>query len=866
MDRKNPRLIFDTSNRSNDLQGPLSASIQFAQSQVFPVKPKPGDRQPYLTARRKTLLLAKPLSSVSTMRVSVADRNGELLGSLSMNSPDQLPKTIYYDDDVPDDWDFNPPPGLTYVLSDSEIPQLIDPEGVLLLQKIQQYALVEIPITNDQWILMIFLPSSASAEGKVARVQSSADKDLFVLHSGRPVLIRRGESHQFKCIAGRWIHENELINQALIYSDNTWSVELPADWIKVGITMQFDGDDLSGQLNDIHVGAETELLIHTIDIGMLTTPRDEYVFAKDPLAQGEYFQTVPITRMIVSNYQSLYLREVMFSNGTLLTDFDPSEGGWHTGDMRQRTGKELISLGINHANYGINSSAGQGEATPYIVAQLTAHNNRGKYVNGVQVHGGSGGASMVTLEASLGNELSHEVGHNYGLTHYPSGFSGSVHRPADAINSTWGWDSNLARFIPCFEPNVTHRDACHEDTCQAPFHGRAFGYDPMAGGRPMSERNRFTLHTPYTATLTQAFMESKAVFASDSHTGFRKWNPHLQCMEPYRYCVEVLQVFNISPFDDISEGVISARLEENDVVRAFISPQNWASEFHAPPASAANNGRVIQYYNGAESTWLYINDQSILMEASRTRGYLSNGLIWVECVFIDAQINRGVAPADELSESAIANLLAIYHFLSVIVTDGHAVRSIYVPNASPINYGRVITIESNSVFNAELIINGLIIAILPKDRKYYISGPNGWHSVGRIVDACVQRIPRAFGVPVTTLVGYVDPQNELQSYIYPALHGAYGFLYPDDNDSLIEADCQLAIESGDAVMRFKLFNYRVDGRVMNKFHINIAESALQRTAILYCSGNEVARRSIEPATEVLHYTLHGEAKVLSSEL
>lgn len=859
MDKKNPRLIFDTSNRPNDLQGSLAASIQFAQSQVFPVTPKPGDRQPCLTARRKTLLLAKPLSSVSTMEVSVTDRNGELLGSLPMNSPEQLPKTVYYDDGVPDDWDFTPPSGLTYVVSSSEIPQLSDPAGVLLLQKIQQHAVVEIPITDDQWVLMIFLPSSASAEGKVARVQSSAEKDLFVLHSGRPAQIRRGESHQFKCLSGRWIHEDELINQALIYADNTWSVELPADWIKVGITMKFDGDNLSGQLNDIHVGAETELLIHTIDIGMLTTPRDEYAFAKDSSAQGEYFQTVPITRMIVSNYQSLHLPEVMFPNGTLLTDFDPSEGGWHTGDMRQRTGKELISLGINHANYGINSSAGQGEATPYIVAQLTAHNSRGKYVNGIQVHGGSGGASMVTLEASLGNELSHEVGHNYGLTHYPGGFSGSVHRPADAINSTWGWDSNLARFIPCFEPSVTHRDACHEDTCQAPFHGRAFGYDPMAGGRPMTGRNRFTLHTPYTATLTQAFMESKAVFAPDSDTGFRRWNPHLQCMEPYHHWVEVLQVFNISPFDDISEVVVSALLEENDVVKAFISPQNWASAFHVPPASAANNGRVIQYYNGAENTWLHINGQEVLMESSRTRGYVSNGVSWGECIFVNVQINRGVAPADELSESDIANLLTMYHLLGVIISDGHSTRSIYVPNASAINYGRVIVIENDSVFNVELIINGLIITILPKGKKYYISGPNGWHSVGRMVEAGVQRIPRAFGVPVTTLVGYVDPEGVLQSYIYPALHGAYGFLYPDDSDSVIEADCQLVIESDEGAMRFKLFNHRVDGRVMNKFHINIPESALQRTAILFCRGNEVARRSIEPATEALHYTLHGEA-------
>jgi hypothetical protein len=135
--------------------------------------------------------------------------------------------------------------------------------------------------------------------------------------------------------------------------------------------------------------------------------------------------------MIVSQYAPLSLTEVMLPNGTLLTDFDPSKGDWHNGTMRQNIGKELISLGIDNANYGINSSAGGGEDThPYLVAQLTAHNSVGKYADGVVVHGGSGGGGIVTLDNSIGNEFSHEVGHNYGLGHYVGGFQGSVHRSA----------------------------------------------------------------------------------------------------------------------------------------------------------------------------------------------------------------------------------------------------------------------------------------------------------------------------------------------------------------------------------------------------------------------------------------------------
>ncbi len=125
--------------------------------------------------------------------------------------------------------------------------------------------------------------------------------------------------------------------------------------------------------------------------------------------------------------------------------------------MRQRIGKELVSHGIDNANYGINSLAGEGEAGhPYVAAQLAAHNSRGKYSNGIQVHGGSGGGGIVTLDNSLGNELSHEIGHNYGLGHYVDGFRGSVHRGADKVNSTWGWDADKNRFIPNFAPTRSH--------------------------------------------------------------------------------------------------------------------------------------------------------------------------------------------------------------------------------------------------------------------------------------------------------------------------------------------------------------------------------------------------------------------------
>ena len=62
---------------------------------------------------------------------------------------------------------------------------------------------------------------------------------------------------------------------------------------------------------------------------------------------------------------------------------------------------------------------------------------------------------MVTLLNTTGNEFSHELGHNYGVGHYPNGFEGSVQRSCEQINSTWGWDRDRNVFIPNFSKAIT---------------------------------------------------------------------------------------------------------------------------------------------------------------------------------------------------------------------------------------------------------------------------------------------------------------------------------------------------------------------------------------------------------------------------
>lgn len=324
----------------------------------------------------------------------------------------------------------------------------------------------------------------------------------------------------------------------IIYARDLWSAVLPGHLIIPGNVLEFDVDGRTGTYRDMDVGAPSELLLHTIDIGMLTPHRGRFIDHFGDEMVRQYFQTLPCSRLIVNRYEPIDFHTVELADGTVYRDHSAQKGEWHGGDLREKIGKQLVSLGINNANLGIHSSPGSGENglnKHFVAAQFTAHTSVGNYINGRVVHGGSGGGSMVTLEAITGNEFSHELGHNYGLGHHPGGFAGAVHRSAVSINSAWGWDSDANVFIPNFRKNRSGEDTCYGDQCQAPFHGHSFGRDSMGDGAPYYPNTRqFTQYTPYSLETIQRFLEGMAVFSPTSSSGFRKWSEEAQAMVEWR--------------------------------------------------------------------------------------------------------------------------------------------------------------------------------------------------------------------------------------------------------------------------------------------------------------------------------------------
>ncbi len=637
-------MVFNTTATKKDLRGDFEAQVLFAQSQIIPSRPREDDRQPRLISLRKSLLMVRPLRADSTpIAVTAVDGSGKELGTLNLNPPEQLPKTAYFVEGVPaGGMDFKPKGESHGIIDDVDgISKLAEKDGGTLRVMLGKNALVEISTADGRWVKDIHFPAAKGLDGKVVRVIAGAGYGSTIHYGDQEVRVSRGQTVVFKASGSRWFLEGELDNNDLRYARDAWSVDLSAEWIRPGLVLRFRQGKASGELAAINVGAPTQLLLHTIDLGFLTTPRGAFRFAGDREAHREYFQTVPASQLIVSRYASLHLKEVMLPTGVLLKEVDPSKGGWHEGTMRQHIGKELISHGIDNANYGLHSTAGAGEKShPFAVAQLAAHNSRGVYSNGVKVHGGSGGNGMVTLDDSLGNEFSHEVGHNYGLGHYVDGFKGSVHRSADQINSTWGWDADKRRFLPNFSPIRTGKDATLEGQSQPPFDGRSYGFDAMAGGAPFSSFNRFTLYTPNTAAIIQKFLESKAVFDPLSPTGFSKWNEPTARMEPFSHRLTTGRSVG-APIKGLSEASLAQLLSEYERIEVAMGDGNWTKEIPLPSASAANKGRSVSILHGAGyDSVLLMNGEQVKVSRGFAQAYVSDGQKWQEAKGTESFVER----------------------------------------------------------------------------------------------------------------------------------------------------------------------------------------------------------------------------------
>ena len=326
----------------------------------------------------------------------------------------------------------------------------------------------------------------------------------------------------------------------VVYTRKAWTTQLPWDVMKKGLSLKFTTDTgETGVLaaDGFEFAAPKELILSSIELGMLTdapTSSDHYLLNEPEKAGSDYFQTMPIARMVVASYEKVELDKVIVNAGgvgTIYTDASSSTGGVYDGDMREDVGKAQVSTGINLANFGTSSSR-MNQSQPGTFNQRIIHHSAGLYANGVQAHGLSGGNGMATLYSSRGNELSHELGHSYGLGHYP-GTNNSATGDAKVINASqhsesgWGYiayrdrmRSNLAggsAFTPAgFEVGAGYFVQNYQGIYN-------YNRDAMAGGWVTSTLSQYTHYTGYSADIIQ---RSLTTVVPDLRypSGYRDWD------------------------------------------------------------------------------------------------------------------------------------------------------------------------------------------------------------------------------------------------------------------------------------------------------------------------------------------------------
>ncbi|MEG0554870.1 MAG: M66 family metalloprotease [Comamonas sp.] len=389
-----------------------------------------------------------------------------------------------------------------------------------------------------------------------------------------------------------------------VYSRRAWSAVLPWDWVKPGLELRVsDAKSRSGTLtaNAIEFAAPAELVVHSIELGMLTdapSSADDHWFLNQPAkAATDYFQTVPLAKLTAAYYERVRLNKVMVANGSIYETASAVTGGTYDGDMRENTAKATFSTGINLANFGVTSSGMQSQQQPQVFQSAVAHHARGLYANGVQGHGLSGGNGILTLYATRGNEFSHEIGHHYGLGHYPGEQNGNRFWSGHHHDSGWGYIGYRKRM----RANLHWTRAKDAGLEGMPVFENTYSFasDAMSGGHYESALSLYTHYTGYSTQMKIQPSLDKPVLTPGSATGYTKWNASSRSMQAFAPAVPTNQ--STVWYNSASGLFLAPRLQGVPVItllggydpetdKALIYPaarSNWGNVFELPQQAAS---------------------------------------------------------------------------------------------------------------------------------------------------------------------------------------------------------------------------------------------------------------------------------------
>ncbi|MCX9118298.1 M66 family metalloprotease [Providencia rettgeri] len=488
----------------------------------------------------------------------------------------------------------------------------------LLLRNQRQ---IRIDINDENWVDSIKLPNGNRY--CYITFNTTASKNTKIHINGTYLELKKGEhlNLDFVTTTKKW-RNNPLIvlpehMNNLEYMENTWSTTIPGEYIQPNIKIDFIHKNKMGILPKTTIGAPTMLRLHLLDIGIFTEPRDKFDFRDTPELNRQYYQQIPASILLVNRYESTRVDQFVFGDGTILKEVIPENGGWHEESISKIT-RWAYGEGIHMATSGINSSPDDGP-TFVPTPQIVVYNSVGQYQNGRVIHGGMGSytGGLASVEDSIGNEFSHELGHNFDIIDFYGGHTElGIHRPSHQKNSTWGWDADNNMFIPNFERS-----------------GIA-DHDAMNGGSPKDESNNaYSLYTPNTLAAIQQRLEKLHAFNSDSSTGYQKWNSETSKMEDAYLELPSFLQFNVpvKNGEDISLYKLCKALEKYDVLKIKLGNDYHSKNIHLPDASSRNAEDTIIIETCTDwDTTVHLNGETEKIKKNEKITYISDGKSWVK--------------------------------------------------------------------------------------------------------------------------------------------------------------------------------------------------------------------------------------------
>lgn len=468
--------------------------------------------------------------------------------------------------------------------------------------------------------LLLFTPYGNTEQGFTVTAWLN-DEELGTLTLSHPNLLPKSD------------YANSDGRPDVTYSKRAYHAVLPWNWMQPGLSLAFASESKQGTLlaNNITFAAPAELVLHNIRLGMLAEPpvSDSHKLITEAVKYTtDYFQTIPVSKLINAHYQEMKLDKVILANGITYDQVSSDNGGVYSGDMRQNVAKEQVSTGINEANWGRSSTANR-ESNPQLTARITMHHAQGRYQNGVQAHGLSGGAGIGTLYGSTGNELSHELGHNYGLGHYPGRYGNDVFWAAHHADSGWGYIAHRNRMRANLHWNADSSGITVVDGIKSTeIFDDTYSYnkDAMSGGSVVSAYSEYTHHTGYSTNKIQHWLAPKWIADKAFSSGYKKWhegqfidaNVGNQYRKPVKVGVPVVTL--LGGYDP------TLNQQHSVLYPAFVSNYGNVYDLNENTISSDQCGMDIRYSNGAiEKIALhgsrvqsgYINKFHVNLEASR---------------------------------------------------------------------------------------------------------------------------------------------------------------------------------------------------------------------------------------------------------